>query len=117
MIDKLQFDKIYETMGRNPLYDFGLSLVIFPYNHSTFYAILYTEKQRLREMFESYDGVEYYGYWNNTDSDRGIISTFQGNFHSTSAVSSIDIFRTGGSATFSNETTIAETSIRLYGLS
>jgi hypothetical protein len=57
------------------------------------------------------------GYWNNTDSDRGIISTFQGNFHSTSAVSSIDIFRTGGSATFSNETTIAETSIRLYGLS
>jgi len=41
-------------------------------------------------------------------------ATFQGNFASTSAVTSIDIVRTSGSGTFTNS---SNTSIRLYGLS
>lgn len=40
--------------------------------------------------------------------------TFQGNYESTSAITSIDIVRTSGSATFSNS---SNTAIRLYGLS
>jgi hypothetical protein len=39
--------------------------------------------------------------------------TFRGTFGSTSAISSIDIYRTGGSGSFSN---VANTSIRLYGV-
>ena len=42
------------------------------------------------------------------------IAFFQGIYPSTSAITSIDVFRTGGTATFSNH---GNTSIRLYGIS
>jgi hypothetical protein len=41
-------------------------------------------------------------------------SSFVSTFNSTTAISSIDVFRAGGSGTFSNAT---DTSIRLYGIS
>jgi hypothetical protein len=31
------------------------------------YALLYTEREDYREEFESIEGVEFWGYWNNTD--------------------------------------------------
>jgi hypothetical protein len=60
----------------------------------------------------------YMGNWWNYDNNGGNTGrnacVAQGVYKSTSAVTSIDIVRTAGSATFSNAT---DTSIRLYGLS
>jgi hypothetical protein len=52
------------------------------------------------------------GYNNSTGAPRG--GSIIGTFDSTTAISSIDIFRGNGSGTFSNAT---DTSIRLYGIS
>jgi hypothetical protein len=60
----------------------------------------------------------YMGNWWNYDNNGGNTGrnacVGQGVYKSTSAVTSVDIVRTAGSATFSNAT---DTSIRLYGLS
>jgi len=58
----------------------------------------------------------FYGQWNCYDNDAGAYRLGQSNigvFNSTTAITSIDIFRTAGSATFSNAT---NTTIRLYGV-
>lgn len=52
------------------------------------------------------------GGWSNADGYLRF-GTFRGTFGSTSAVSSIDIYRTSGSGSFSN---VTNTSIRLYGV-
>jgi hypothetical protein len=58
----------------------------------------------------------YYGQFNFFDNTSGNFRTsnvLTGTFDSTTAVTSIDIFRTAGTATFSNTT---DTTIRLYGV-
>jgi hypothetical protein len=58
----------------------------------------------------------FYGQWNCYDNGAGDYRIAQSNigvFNSTTAVTSIDIFRTAGSATFSNS---GDTTIRLYGV-
>ena len=58
----------------------------------------------------------FYGQWNCYDGTAGeyrLVQSNNGTFNSTTAVTSIDIFRTGGSATFSNQ---GDTTIRLYGV-
>jgi hypothetical protein len=58
----------------------------------------------------------FYGQWNCLDNTGGVYRIAQSNigvFNSTTAITSIDIFRTAGSATFSNT---GDTTIRLYGV-
>ena len=57
----------------------------------------------------------FYGQWNCFDNDGlyRIVQSNIGTFNSTTAITSIDIFRTAGSATFSNS---GDTTIRLYGV-
>ena len=58
----------------------------------------------------------YYGQWNCYDNSAGVYRIAQSNigiFKSTTAITSIDVFRTAGSATFSN---VGDTTIRLYGV-
>lgn len=62
-----RFNHIEKSMHRDPIYDFGISLTLFPYNHSIYYIMLFTEQQYLLDLFKSYKDVEYYGYWDNTD--------------------------------------------------
>jgi hypothetical protein len=52
-------------------------------------------------------------YWNSS-GNAAFTANVQATYASTSAITSIDIIRSGGSATFSNT---ADTSIRLYGVS
>jgi len=58
----------------------------------------------------------YTGSWNFTESfvAARTVGVLEGTYLSTSAITSINIFRAGGSATFSN---LANTTIRLYGVS
>jgi hypothetical protein len=56
--------------------------------------------------------VTEYGFYSTTDG--GNQARFFGIFNSSSAITSIDIVRLGGTATFSNS---SDTSIRLYGIS
>ena len=58
----------------------------------------------------------FYGQWNCFDNTSSVYRLAQSNigvFNSTTAITSIDIFRTAGSATFSNS---GDTTIRLYGV-
>jgi hypothetical protein len=59
----------------------------------------------------------FYGQWNCYDGDDSVYRIVQSNigtFNSTTAITSIDIFRTAGSATFTNQ---SNSRIRLYGVS
>lgn len=62
-----RFKQIEKTGLRDIDCDFGLTLTLLPYNNSTYYVMLITEHQYLCDLFKSYNNVEYYGYWNNTD--------------------------------------------------
>ena len=59
----------------------------------------------------------FYGQWNCYDNTGSVYRMTQSNigtFNSTTAITSIDIFRTAGSATFTNQ---SNSRIRLYGVS
>lgn len=58
----------------------------------------------------------FYGQWDCYDGTGGVhrlVQSNNGTFNSTTAITSIDIYRTSGTATFSNQ---GDTTIRLYGV-
>lgn len=58
--------KIKETMGRDPDVDFEVTMNIYPMNGSVL-GVIYSEQQDWENAWFAIDGVEHYGYWNNTD--------------------------------------------------
>ena len=91
----------------------------YPFGEATNLAGLYADASGYLQL-ENYTSTTKaknylvsYGYYNNTSS-KYISREFTGYFDSTSAITSIDIFRTAGSATFSNQ---SNSTIRLYGVS
>lgn len=63
--------KIEKTKLRDPGFDCSISLTILPYNHSTYFLMLFTEMPEIEKLFEKIEGIEYYGYWDNTDPLEG----------------------------------------------
>jgi len=61
-----KFLKINETKMRDPLYDYGLEVCIFPLKGKTLFQF-FTEKREFLKMWEEVDGVKDYHYQNQTD--------------------------------------------------
>ena len=59
-------EEIYRTMTRYPAYDFGCTVSLI-FNSKKTYALLYTEREEFRKLFESIKGVKSYFYWDNVD--------------------------------------------------
>lgn len=69
LVTKAYFD-IYRSDRRNPLFDFDAQLTLVPSGDSTlvlFYCEAFNES--VVEAWKATAGVEYFGYWNNTDRD------------------------------------------------
>jgi hypothetical protein len=99
----------YTSVGGTPLVLFGNNTTGVAANQ-TAGGYLVIDNYASSTKFKTYTILA--GYTNVSVGARfgGIVGTF----NSTTAISSIDIFRVSGAATFSNK---ADTSIRLYGLS
>jgi hypothetical protein len=67
VLDEAKRD-IDSTGKRNPALDFSCS-VTFLEDDGNIYALLFTEKNEYRSVFEAMVEVTAYGYWNNTDRD------------------------------------------------
>ena len=63
--------KIKISNERDPFNDFSFDVTFFP-TINNILAIIFTEQKTFKEIWESQLGVEYYGYWNNTDPIDGI---------------------------------------------
>lgn len=63
--------EIQITKRRSPAYDFDCSVVIIPIKNKVL-AMLYTEKEEYKKIWEKIKGVKRYYYWNNTDKPRNI---------------------------------------------
>lgn len=48
------------------LEDYGFEAVLFPLQD---YTLVQVFSERFEKVFANFDGVEFYGYWNNTDRD------------------------------------------------
>lgn len=51
---------------RDPLYDTDTSMVVIP-DGKRLYAMLYSPQKKITNFFEAVEGIEEYGYWNNSD--------------------------------------------------
>ena len=58
--------KIKDTMGRDPTVDFEVTMNIYPLRGDVL-GIIHTEQNDWEKAWFGSDGVEFYGYWNNTD--------------------------------------------------
>lgn len=61
--------QIAKTGQRNPRLDFNFEVVAMPdpHDHHSSYAIIYTEQDEYRKVWQDLYNVEPFGYWNNTD--------------------------------------------------
>lgn len=91
-----------------------------PFGYNTTSSTLYNKESMGTLLIDNYSSTSKYKYYE-TDwahyidgTTTGISSQVKGVYKSTSAITSLDIFRQTGSGTFSNNT---NTSIRLYGIS
>lgn len=63
-----EYKKVRTTRQRNPLFDFECEIsVLVPKNSDKTLLMLFTEQKDLKELFESYEYIEEYYYWNNSD--------------------------------------------------
>ena len=65
------FRKALKSDVRNPSYDFGMNVCIIPHNNKIF-ALLFTEKNEYRTLWEGQPWVSKYPYWNNCDKPRNV---------------------------------------------
>lgn len=52
--------------------DFKCEIVVFPKNEGKTLALIYSEMKFYEEIWENMPGVEYYGYWDNSDEPEDI---------------------------------------------
>lgn len=63
-----EYKTIRTTRQRNPLFDFECEIsVLVPKNSEKTLLMLFTEQKELKELFESYEYIKEYFYWDNTD--------------------------------------------------
>ena len=68
-----EYSKIKKTKQRNPTYDFECEVsVLVPKESDKILLLLFTEKQNIKSLFESYEFIEEYCYWNNSDKPNDI---------------------------------------------
>jgi hypothetical protein len=63
--------RIERTQERDPDFDFNCSVVFFPLQDCIL-ALLFAEKKEYASIWEKMPGVEFYGYWDNTDRDESV---------------------------------------------
>lgn len=66
-----RYNEIQRSQRRDPEVDFDCSACFIPLKDKIV-ALFYTEKDELRELWESCEEVSEYGYWNNTDPQEGV---------------------------------------------
>jgi len=63
-----EYSKIKKTKERNPTYDFECEIsVLVPKGSDKILLLLFTEQKNLKSLFESYEFIDEYSYWNNSD--------------------------------------------------
>jgi hypothetical protein len=68
-----EYKKIKTTKQRNPSYDFECEIsILVPKNTDKILLLLFTEQKKIQDLFETYDFIETYPYWNNTDKPDNI---------------------------------------------
>lgn len=65
-----RFRKFKVEPYRDPFYDLRFEIILFLRN--PLLAIFIGENKVMRGIFEKHADVEYYGYWNNSDSEEGV---------------------------------------------
>ena len=66
-----KYRAIYKEGKRDPSYDFDVHVTAFP-RHDQTLLLFFCEERAHPEVFEEWEatpGIEYFGYWNNTDPD------------------------------------------------
>lgn len=66
-----EFKEIKATGIRNNYIDFNCEIVLIP-DHNEILAMLYTEKEKIIDIFKSYEFVKEFGYWNNVDKEDNV---------------------------------------------
>jgi hypothetical protein len=103
-------DQVSTSIAGNDVFSFGSNANYGGINASANGQIL-IDNYASSTKSKSFNAI--FGYYNNTDA-KYVGTTFTGAFASTTAITSLDIVRLTGAATISN---IADTTIRLYGIS
>lgn len=67
-IGESRYHEIQRTKHRDPDVDFDCELCLIPLENKML-ALIFTEKKEINQLWESYDEVSFYGYWNNVDPD------------------------------------------------
>lgn len=63
--------KSMERMGDYFQYEFYCHVIILPVDDEVF-VLLYTEEDKVQEMFDAMEEIEEYPYWNNSDQPEGM---------------------------------------------
>jgi hypothetical protein len=105
--DLVSTDSYIQALGDRPPFGDGVtSTLLERTSHGQILIDNYASTTKLKS---------YTAQWNSTKTGTGTRTVYLlGTYNSTSAITSVDIFRQTGAATMSN---IADTSIRLYGIS
>jgi hypothetical protein len=91
-----------------------------PFGYNTTSSTLYNKQSQGTLIIDNYASTSKFKFytvdWSHyiDGTTTGVSSSVKGVYKSTSAITSLDIFRSAGAGTFSNNTS---TSIRLYGIS
>jgi hypothetical protein len=64
-----RYKKTKTSMERDPEYDFECNLSIHVAGGKYVYILLYAEMRGYETILNNMTGIEYYGYWDNTDPD------------------------------------------------
>jgi hypothetical protein len=63
-----EHNNIIISHSRNPQYDFGIEILFIPLKNKIL-ALYYSEQSSLESIWNGFEEVNYYGYWDNTDQD------------------------------------------------